>query len=43
MQVHGTEYGRRLALVQEDEAGHTKTLATADQLLERMRGLTAQR
>lgn len=43
IQAHGTEYGRHLALVKEDESGDTTTLAASDQLLERVRGLPAQR
>ena len=37
--AHGEAYARSLALVCEDEAGHTTTLAIADQLLARARVL----
>lgn len=39
VKAHGPEYARSLALVREDESGETTTLATADQLLERVRVL----
>ena len=35
--MHGESYVRSLALVCEDEAGHTRTVAMADQLLARAR------
>ncbi len=36
--AHGDAYARSLALVREDdEGGHTTTVAAADQLLERVR------
>ena len=34
VEAHGEAYGLNLALVQEDEAGRTTTLATADRLLD---------
>jgi len=37
--AHGEAYVRSLALVREDEAGHTTAVAAADQLLERVRVL----
>lgn len=35
--AHGEAYARCLAVVCEDEAGHSITVAVADQLLERVR------
>ena len=34
VEAHGEAYGLSLALVQEDEAGSTTTVAVADQLLD---------
>ena len=39
VEAHGEAYARNLALVREDEAGQTTTVATAEQLLERVRVL----
>ena len=39
VEAHGEAYARHLALVREDEAGQTTTVATAEQLLERVRVL----
>lgn len=37
VESHGEAYGLNLALVREDEAGHTTALAMAEQLLDRAR------
>jgi hypothetical protein len=37
--AHGEAYARNLALVREDEHGQTSTVATSDQLIERVRVL----
>ena len=37
VEAHGEAYGLNLALIREDEAGHTTALAMAEQLLDRAR------
>jgi hypothetical protein len=39
VEAHGEAHGRNLALVREDEDGSSTTIATADELLARVRVL----